>query len=274
MSKIKKAISGIVAMSMLLSVPVSAGAASIDSNNLESSYSIGSESIFNINTPGDYIAYLKQLQAESPSLQSLRSVIQLSEQSNVNDFLNKYISLPEDKQQEFVDYLNDPEFTKTVFSAMNGNVGTSQAFYSGDLVVGTSEVREIAPSLNNIIAFKKGDTKDHSLYTEATATLFGLDFIKTRVEISYRTTEVKDFSSEITSILNKKGILVQNYSPGAHITKEENNVVLASNKLTGSYSVDWSWNFIWDKLGLTIGVKRQWIDFDKAGKGDGGIYNL
>lgn len=272
MSKAKKLITGIVAMSLLLSVPISAGAAAIESNESQSNYSVTSQTITGIKTPEEYIAYLKQLQVESSSVQSLH--ITASESSDVNDFLSQYVSLPEDKQQQFVDYLNDPEFIKTVFSAMNGELG-SQSFYNGNLVV-TSSVNEITPaySTNGISIMAVGDTKDHGLYHEAVSTLFGIDFIKTHVEVSYRTTEVKTNSSQITKILNSKGTLVQNYYPGAHITKEEHNVVVASDKTTAKFTVDWSWNFIWDKLGLTVGVKRQWIEVNKAGTGYGSIYNL
>ncbi|MCM3133417.1 hypothetical protein M3629_11475 [Paenibacillus polysaccharolyticus] len=274
MRKTKKFVTGFIAMSLLLSVPVTAGASAVGvEESQKTANSVTSQSITGIETPEEYIAYLNQLQDESFSVQSLRSTAVVGSQ-DVNQFLNKYVNLPKNKQQQFLDYLNNPEFIRTVFSAMNGDLG-SELLYNGDLVV-TSSVHEATPaySTSEISIMAVGDTKDHSLYHEHSASLFGLDFIKTRVEMSYRTTEVKTNSSQITKILNSNGILVQNFYPGADITKSEHNPVIASDKLTAKFNVDWSWNFIWDKLGLTIGVKRQWMEVNKAGSGYGGTYNL
>lgn len=264
MSKFNKLITGVAAMSLLLSVPLSASADSIGSVESQSTYSVETQSGFSVKTPEEYISYLKQTHVGSSNEESSRTKL----------FISQFKSLPRDKQQQFVDYLNDPEFLNTAFTAINEQTEASQTFYNGDLTVSSSSVMETFPSSPSVSIMAKGDTKDHALYYEDVINVFGLDMVKTRVELSYRTTEVQTNSSQITSILNKQGTLVQNYTPGAHITKTEHNVVISSDKTTAKFTVDWSWNFLWDKLGLTVGTKRQWIEVNKAGTGYGGIYNL
>ncbi|ANY73149.1 hypothetical protein BBD41_11410 [Paenibacillus ihbetae] len=258
MRKLKKLIAAVVSMSLLLSVPIS-----VSANSTES---VESQLTYDVKTPEDYITFLKQTQVKYSFSNSVDS-------TDINEYIDKFLSLPEDKQQKFVDYLNDPEFLKTTFSAINEQTEGSQSFYNGDLVVRSSMV-EVSPASSNISPMAIGDTKDYSYYHESITQLMGLDFVKTRVELKVRTTEVKTNASQITEIVHARGVLVQNYVPLAHIAKKEYPVDIASDKSSAKFTTDWSWNFIWDKLGLQVGTKRQWVQITKAGTATGGISNL
>lgn len=260
-NKFKKLIASVVALSFVLSVPISVGAESLGSVKLESR-----NDYINVETPEDYIAYLKQSQAVS--LFSNNPI----EAADTNEYLKQFMELPEDKQQRFVDYINDPEFIKTALTALSEQTEGTQTFYNGDLVVRSSLV-EVKPT-STIAPFAVGDTSDYSWYHEAITDLMGLDFVKTRAELKIRVTQVATNLSAVTDVLDSGGVLVQNFIPMAHIAKEEKKIDIPGDRSSAKFTVDWSWNFVHKVLGVQVGTKRQWVQITKANVGTGGINNL
>lgn len=238
--------------------------------------SVGAEAAKNsgINTPAEYINYLE---AKAGAKSKLSGVGSVNSAQSTDEFIEEFKNLSEEKQQKFVDYLNDPEFLKTLVNAQSTSENKSQSFYGGDLVV-SNEVVDVPQFLN---ASSKGDFStnavgDSVIYAKAataTSTLFGLDFIKTRVDMSIQVTEVQLYTSKVTKILSYSGSLIQNYLPGATISKTVLIPYIVPDSTAAVHKVDWEWKFT---LGydLTIGTKEQYLTIDKAGNTDTGIYNL
>ncbi|MNC37356.1 hypothetical protein D3C76_576760 [compost metagenome] len=107
----------------------------------------------------------------------------------------------------------------------------------------------------------------------ATSTLLGLDFIKTRIDMTVQVTEVQLYTSKITKILSYSGSLIQNYMIGATITKTVLIPYIVPDSTAAVHKVDWEWKFT---LGydLTLGTKEQYLTIDKAGNADTGVYDL
>ncbi|MCP1136670.1 hypothetical protein NKT34_25710 [Paenibacillus polysaccharolyticus] len=281
MKNTKKFVAGILSLSFLLSaVPAGASSAEVspqDNQSITSNY----QQQLKVSTPEEYIAFLKAKNTPQVNTFSIASTEAVGENNDLANFIGEYTSLPYDKQQKVVDYFNDPEFLNTLVSAQTFEGEESKSFYGGDLVV-TNKLVSITPESVGTLSvlpsggfttMAVGDTKEHGKAYEAITTLFGIDFVKTRLELSIQTKEVKTNASQITKVLTERALIVQNYSPG-DIKKNQYATVVNSAKTTAKLETDWQWDFLWSGFGLTVGTKRQWLQLDKAGKATYNTYNL
>lgn len=183
-----------------------------------------------INTPEDYINYLKQ------NRNGLNSQIINNESSNI---LQKFTSLSKENQQKFVDYMNNPEAIKSIFNAMQS--GENADLYNGDIKV---RVTKSKPA-NTTSAF----TTIYKPEAETEATTFGITVISTKVYVQYSVT-----SGKITQILNAGGLVTRNWVPFANISVKEDKPFITSDKNRAYETVYFTWNFIHKSLGAVIGT--------------------
>ncbi len=183
------------------------------------------QSITEINTPKDYINYLKSKVDASIAPNEVRSSTQV---------LHQFTSLSSQNQQKFVDYLNNPDVIKFILD----NQGANAAGFGGDVkvTVNSHNNEEISLAANK-----------YYRENEATSTVLGIDIIKSKVYIEW---EVED--SKITKILNSGGLVTRNWWPFVDI-KVTNDKPYISNNVAYQTSY-FAWNFVHSKLGALIGT--------------------
>ncbi|MNC53369.1 hypothetical protein D3C75_1027720 [compost metagenome] len=80
-------------------------------------------------------------------------------------------------------------------------------------------------------------------------------------------TTVAPYTSQVTNVNYSYGALLQNYYPGANLTKTELAAYISADKYRATKIVTWQWNFLWKGLGLAVGTREQTLTGDKAGQG-------
>lgn len=213
----KKILSSLVAFALLLIViPFSASAQEITTPS--------------INTPEDYINYLKEN----------NSAISLQSDEDSNHVLKQFTALSKEDQEKFIKYISDPQVAKAIFEAMQSGKNNVE-LYNGDIKVSTgNESPKSGISLS---------AATYKVEHEAVSTVLGVDIIKTKVYVQYTVGGTK-----VTGIVNGGGIVLRNWFPSISISVKEDKAYVNTDKSRAYQTAYFTWNFVHDKLGLTFGT--------------------
>ncbi|MGG1617980.1 hypothetical protein ACIFQM_18750 [Paenibacillus sp. NRS-1782] len=184
-----------------------------------------------INTPEDYINYLKQ------NNRGLNSNSQGGDDHSI--ILKQFTSLSNEDQQKFVDYMNNPEAIKAIFDAMQSGENTD--LYNGDIKIRVDESK----LKNTISPF----ATTYRPYAETVASALGINIITTQVYVQYRVS-----GGKITEILNGGGLVTRNWFPVVNIAIKEDKPYINSDKTRAYQTAYFTWNFIHSSLGAVVGV--------------------
>lgn len=215
-------------------------------------------------TPEALISYLESTTNQKQSTNSLTSVTTIDEYKNA----------PREKQEKILEYLNDPEFVKVMFTALTTTTAednSEQTFFNGDLVIST---KAIDTSLidREISTMAVGDTTIFGKGVEGTATVLGIDWVKIRTSLEVEIKVIAKDTSVISRILRHSADVIHNYVPLAQISANPNTPYITSD---GHYAYfTCMWEFKEAIYGMVLASKESWIWINKAQQFDGGIINL
>lgn len=225
----KRFISMLIAMSMfLLAIPFSASAAAVETQE--------------INTPEDYIQWL----SNSPSLNST------AEQS---DIIEKFKGLSYDRQQKFIDYLNDPEVIGSIYEA--ALTGNDTMLQNGDIKV---TFKESEPKITPQATVYRAS---HNVVME----IFGITLISMETYVQYRVAGTSNSNLKITEILNGGAMVTRNWYPTANITIDKDSPYISANK--AYQTAYYHWNFVHEIFGFQIGTQTHKVSGDVFGRSYG-----
>ncbi|MNW45997.1 hypothetical protein D3C74_232740 [compost metagenome] len=189
-------------------------------------YSVNAQDSLTINTPEDYINYLKN---NNKGLNSLND-------NDSSTILEQFTSLPKEDQQKFVDYMNDPDVIKSIFNGIQS--GKDSDLYNGDIKVRVDQDKE-----NSTTPF----ATEYTPYSEIVVSTFGINIITTKVYIHYRVSEGK-----VTDILNGGGTVTRNWFPVVNVTIQEDKPYINSDKRSAYQTAYFTWIFIHPSLGEVV----------------------
>ncbi len=207
-----------------------------------------------INTPDDYINWLEQ-QVDKVGLQSTSDY-------SAREVLEQFKALSKEDQQKFVDYVNDPEVTKSIFEA--SAAGENLSLYGGDVTV----------TVNNDVP-KDGDfsilAADYNYGTIVVSRMLGINIIRTDTTIEWRVTGT---TAKITKVLSFSANVSYNYHPGLDITVTKDSPVINSSGSRVTAAGRYAWNFLYRDLGLLIGTEVVKIWGNADGSGDSTVTRI
>ncbi|WP_379390098.1 hypothetical protein [Paenibacillus lentus] len=192
--------------------------------------------------------------------------------------IDEYKNAPREKQEKILEYLNDPEFVKVMFTAITTTTAednSEQTFFNGDLVISTKAVDNSTSSSlidRGISTMAVGDTTIIGKGVDATATVLGIDWVKLRTSLEVEIKVVAKDTSVVSRILRHSADVIHNYVPLAQISANPNTPYITSD---GHYAYfTCMWEFKEAIYGMVLASKESWIWINKAQQFDGGIINL
>jgi hypothetical protein len=192
-------------------------------------YSVNAQDSLSINTPEDYINYLK---ANNKELNS----------QNDNDssvILEQFTNLSQEEQQKFVNYMNDPEAIKSIFNVIQS--GKDSDLYNGDIKVRVNQNKQA----HSTTPF----ATEYTPHAETVVSTFGINIITTQVYIHYRVS-----AGKVTEILNGGGVVTRKWVPLVNITIKEEKPHINSDKRSAYQTAYFTWNFTHPSLEEVIGT--------------------
>lgn len=199
-----------------------------------------------INSPGDYIAWLKG-------------------QDGAEKSLEQFSELSESDQERFCEYINDPAVNQALMGALAASSsGEEVSLYRGDIVA--RQEKSITPGEISLRA------ADYSVHQEATSTILGVDVVQISERVEYRV-EGTPGNQKVTKILNGGGTIDKYWVPmGKMDVKDDTGYVNAAGKLAVQRSVFTTY-FVHPKLGATIGTNNFTVYGNVKGLLDDWIFN-
>ncbi|MEC0184432.1 hypothetical protein P4H61_23390 [Paenibacillus peoriae] len=190
-------------------------------------YSVNAQDSLTINTPEDYINYLKN---NNKGLNSLND-------NDSSAILKQFTSLSKEDQQKFVNYMNDPDAIKSIFNGIKS--GKDSDLYNGDIKVRVDQNKQ-EHSTAPLAA-------EYTHYSETVVSTFGINIITTQVYIHYRVS-----GGKVTEILNGGGVVTRNWFPVVNVTIKEEKPYINSDKRSAYQTAYFTWNFIHPSLGEVV----------------------
>ncbi|WP_149095700.1 hypothetical protein [Paenibacillus terrae] len=186
-----------------------------------------------INSPSDYIAWLKG-------------------QDGAETTLEQFDKLSESDQEKFVKYLNDLEVQKQVLKAFDSEQDV--ALYGGDIVVSH---KEDAPSKVTPQAM------NYTVADSSKGTFLGITVSELRSTVTYRVSGTP--GNQQIEVLSGSGQVVRNYNPIIGITVSSERPYTSGDRQY-AYQVNYFAHDFKGTWGLTYGTVKHTLSGDTQGR--------
>ncbi|KTS84425.1 hypothetical protein NS115_03565 [Paenibacillus jamilae] len=199
-----------------------------------------------INTPTDYISWLKG-------------------QEGAEDAAQKFSDMSQSDQEKFIKYINDPEVIKTITNAIATSKGDDKiSLNGGDITVRTEQT--VTPS--RVVS---PQAKDYAVQQRATSTIMGIEVVQVRERVEYRV-EGTPSTQRVTEVLNGGGVVDKYWVPMGRMDVKDDKGYVNSSGLATQRSV-FTTSFVHPKFGLVVATNNFTVYGNKYGNLDGWVFN-
>ncbi|NMP11539.1 hypothetical protein [Paenibacillus polymyxa] len=238
-------LTGVLALTAVAPLAASAAPSSEINANIKQDVS---ESLVGINTPQDYISWLKD-QDKS---------ISTSSSQDSSEVIKQFSQLSTSDQEKFIKYINDPEVNKAFFNAMASSEDVS--LYGGDIKV---EHNKGANETNSKVS---PQSINYTVSGYSTGSFLGVKLSELRTDLTYTVGGTSQSNLTVTQLLGSKANVTYNYNPTVKIEALSMNPYIRFDKKAAVTTGNYNFNFIHEKLGLEYGTIIHHMEGDVYGR--------
>ncbi|WP_353854790.1 hypothetical protein [Bacillus sp. Bos-x628] len=225
----KKVVLGFIALLLM---------SSVFGNNVNAVDNIKKDDAVQVKTIQDYRDYLSDIISKE------------GKDSDAVEVLNKFDALSKDKQQKFVDTMNDERALKEIIEmdepSLSANTKSETTALNGDYKIISEEVKNENPPFSINTATERRAAWAH------THTLFAVPLVKTTIELYYKA----DGKTLIGSPRKVSSFINYIYFPPVKLTKNGTR----KGGMEVFYGMQrWAWHLISSKWGTQYGTREQYV---------------
>ncbi|WP_026688367.1 hypothetical protein [Alteribacter aurantiacus] len=225
-----------------------------------------------VETPGDYVEYLED-KVIGEQIQTFTSHSRVD--SNVQEALETFKDLPQNDQEQFLDYINDVDVLEKIWDGFEDLQSqddiTSITMFDGDVEIAEEIELQDGVSRNSLGLLDTFTHEDEATRT-ARISVQGVDVARTYAYVQWSSQGDASGCCIVTSVNDTDSGIVQNLVPLQELEDSPRQPYISNNN--GIFSVAWHIRYDYDGIGVGTSTRVHEVTVIGTGSHVGRVYSL